>query len=102
MQSSSFISQIIQLFIIFLSHTTTQADTATYLPLAYTIQSGQEECLYERITERNEHLTSSVFVLSGEELQAAIVFEGPVAPVDLDLSAKPTGKSSAGAQVSFF
>ena len=41
-------------------------------------------------------------MLSGEELQAAIVFEGPVAPVDLDLSAKPTGKSSAGAQVSFF
>lgn len=57
----------------------------TYLPLAIGIPSGTEECLYERIGERDEHLTASVFVLSGDELRCGLVFEGPVAPVDLDL-----------------
>ena len=76
----------------------TLAITHTYLPLSYTIPSGQQECIYERITEPNEHLTSSVFVLGGEELQAAIVYEGPVAPVDLDLGVK-TGKSPTGSEL---
>mmetsp|Transcript_26008 Transcript_26008/g.62444 ORF Transcript_26008/g.62444 Transcript_26008/m.62444 type:complete len:483 (-) Transcript_26008:345-1793(-) len=57
----------------------------TYLPLAIGIPSGTEECLYERIVERDEHLTASIFVLSGDELRCEMVFEGPVAPVDLDL-----------------
>ena len=59
---------------------------AAYLPISYTIPFGQEECLYELITKPDEHLTASVFVLSGEELRSAIVFEGPVAPVDLTLT----------------
>lgn len=65
--------------------TFTAARIATYLPISYSIPYGKEECLYERITEPNEHLTASVFVLNGEELRAAMVFEGPVAPVDLDV-----------------
>mmetsp|Transcript_34848 Transcript_34848/g.74282 ORF Transcript_34848/g.74282 Transcript_34848/m.74282 type:complete len:489 (+) Transcript_34848:126-1592(+) len=56
-----------------------------YVPVSYPIPFGTEECLYERIARPGEHLTASVFLLSGEELASAIVFEGPVAPpMDLD------------------
>lgn len=78
--------------------TFTAARIATYLPISYSIPYGKEECLYERITEPNEHLTASVFVLNGEELRAAMVFEGPVAPVDLDVysAKKKAGRNGSG------
>ncbi|KAL7548209.1 hypothetical protein ACHAWF_011500 [Thalassiosira exigua] len=60
-------------------------DAATYLPVTYQVSRSSPECLYERVSGRGEHLTASVFVLSGETLAANVVFEGPVAPVDLDL-----------------
>jgi hypothetical protein len=53
---------------------------ATYLPLSYTIPATTTECLYERIIAPHEHITSSIFILSGEELRATYIFEGPVAP----------------------
>jgi len=63
-----------------------------YLPLSYDLPFGKEECLYERITVPDEYLTASLFVVSGEELSAAIVLEGPIAPVDLDpLTTKNAG-----------
>lgn len=59
---------------------------ATYLPHAYNIPFGAEECLYERISKSNEHLTASIFVVDGDDLASVIVMEGPVAPVDLETS----------------
>lgn len=58
--------------------------SATYLPLSYSIPISTTECLYERITTPHEHITSSLFLLSGQELTAAYTFEGPVAPVDIE------------------
>jgi hypothetical protein len=74
------------LLLTLLHRTTPQTITGTYLPLAYTITYPQPEFLYERITQKNEHLTSSVYVVEGNELKAAIMIEGPVAPIDVDLN----------------
>ena len=74
------------LLLTLLHRTTPQTITGTYLPLAYTITYPQPEFLYERITQKNEHLTSSVYVVEGNELTAAIMIEGPVAPIDVDLN----------------
>ncbi|EJK64703.1 hypothetical protein THAOC_14535, partial [Thalassiosira oceanica] len=68
----------------------------TYLPISYTIPYGSEECIYQRVERRGEHLTSSVFLVSGEELRAAFVLEGPVAPIDTDMN---KGKSSGGKEL---
>ena len=68
----------------------------TYLPISYKIPYGSDECIYERVEKRGEHLTSSVFLVSGEELRAAFVLEGPVAPIDTDLN---TGKSAGGVEL---
>ncbi|KAL7521235.1 hypothetical protein ACHAWX_005920 [Stephanocyclus meneghinianus] len=69
-----------------LLHLTTAKSTGIYLPLSYTISHPHPQCLYERITSPQEHLTSSVYVIDGSELRAAVVVEGPVAPADLDLN----------------
>ena len=59
--------------------------SSTYLPLSYTIPTSTTECLYEHIaTPGHEHITSSIFLRSGQELTAAYTFEGPVAPVDIE------------------
>eukprot|EP01082_Thalassiosira_pseudonana_P001925 g2255.t1 g2255 contig11:1028774-1029690(-) len=79
------------LFLLALSHLQQLATAQTYLPLSYTIPYHQEECLYERIATPGEHLTSSVFVVSGEELRAAVLIEGPVAPADFDLQNEHLG-----------
>jgi hypothetical protein len=60
------------------------AASSTYLPLSYTIPHSTTECLYERITAPHEHITSSIFLISGQELTASYIFEGPVAPVDIE------------------
>mmetsp|Transcript_11832 Transcript_11832/g.21348 ORF Transcript_11832/g.21348 Transcript_11832/m.21348 type:complete len:442 (-) Transcript_11832:241-1566(-) len=65
--------------------------TKSYVPLSYAIPFGNEECLFERISEPSEHLTASVFLLAGEELASAIVFEGPIAP-PMDMDTKPLGR----------
>jgi len=65
--------------------------TKSYVPLSYTIPFGTGECLFERISEPSEHLTASVFLLAGEELASAIVFEGPIAP-PMDMNTKPLGR----------
>ena len=70
-------------------------DGQTYLPISYSIPYGSEECIYERVERRGEHLTSSIFLVAGEELRAAFVLEGPVAPIDTDLNSK---RKSAGGQ----
>ena len=67
-------------FLILNRHT---VQSATYLPLSYTIPASTTECLYEHITTPREHVTSSIFILSGEELRATYTFEGPVAPLDI-------------------
>ena len=58
--------------------------TGTYVPLSYPIKPNEGECLYERIVQPNEDLTASVFVNAGEDMRAIFIFEGPVAPIDLD------------------
>ena len=58
--------------------------TGTYVPLSYPLQPNEGECLYERISQPNEDLTASVFVNTGDDMRAIIIFEGPVAPIDLD------------------
>lgn len=59
--------------------------TGTYVPLSYALQLANEgECLYERIVQPNEDLTASVFVNTGDDMRAVVIFEGPVAPIDLD------------------
>ncbi|KAL7435204.1 hypothetical protein ACHAXM_004506 [Skeletonema potamos] len=68
------------------------SSSTTYLPLSYTIPSSTTECLYERITNIHEHITSSIFLLSGQELTAAYIFEGPVAPVDISSSSNISGQ----------
>jgi len=76
------------------------ATTASYLPLSYTIPYGTVECLYEHMSLTNEPLTASIFLSSGEELRAAIVLEGPVAPADLDFDArKSKKKGDSGAEL---
>ena len=70
-------------------------DGQTYLPISYSNPYGSEECIYERVERRGEHLTSSIFLVAGEELRAAFVLEGPVAPIDTDLNSK---RKSAGGQ----
>lgn len=80
-----------RLFLLALSLLQQLATAQTYLPLSYTIPYHQEECLYERIATPGEHLTSSVFVVSGEELRAAVLIEGPVAPADFDLQNEHLG-----------
>lgn len=44
-----------------------------------TINQRATECLYDKLDE-GEKLTMSVFVLSGSELKATAIMEGPVAP----------------------
>jgi hypothetical protein len=58
--------------------------TGTYVPLSYPLKPNEGECLYERIVQPNEDLTASVFVNAGDDMRAIIIFEGPVAPIDLD------------------
>ena len=87
------------LLITLLRRTTSQTITGTYLPLAYTITYPQPECLYERITQKNEHLTSSVYVIEGNELKAAIMIEGPIAPISVDLN---TDKEHSGVELQNF
>jgi len=66
--------------------------SSTYLPLSYTIPTSTTECLYERITTPHEHVTSSLFLVSGQELTAAYTFEGPVAPVDIESNGRELQK----------
>ncbi len=72
--------------------------TGTYLPLSYPISPGRgsAECLYERISTPGEHVTASVFVTSGEDMRITLVFEGPVAPIDLDFSSTPDDARGGG------
>jgi len=90
--TKTMLSPLLLILILLLVHDD-PAHGADYVPLAYNVPFGTEECLYERISHGNEHLTASVFVISGDEMASAIVFEGPVAPVDLDTS---TVKNSGG------
>lgn len=86
---------VLPLFLLLLLPPTTAAATTTitgtYLPLSYPISPGRgsAECLYERISTPGEHATASVFVTSGEDMRITLVFEGPVAPIDLDFSSTP-------------
>lgn len=69
-----------------------QPESKTNLPLSFTIPSSTTECLYEHITNPHEHITSSLFLLSGDELRAAYTMEGPVAPVDIDTNGRELQK----------
>ena len=46
--------------------------------LVYTIEKGENECLYETLHSQ-EHVTISVFIRSGVELKGHAKFEGPIA-----------------------
>eukprot|EP00573_Skeletonema_grethae_P001431 CAMPEP_0201685928 /NCGR_PEP_ID=MMETSP0578-20130828/562_1 /ASSEMBLY_ACC=CAM_ASM_000663 /TAXON_ID=267565 /ORGANISM="Skeletonema grethea, Strain CCMP 1804" /LENGTH=266 /DNA_ID=CAMNT_0048169913 /DNA_START=284 /DNA_END=1081 /DNA_ORIENTATION=+ len=69
-----------------------QSSSKTNLPLSFTIPSSTTECLYEHITEPHEHITSSLFLLRGDELRAAYTMEGPVAPVDITTNGRELQK----------
>jgi hypothetical protein len=59
------------------------------VPLSYSIsQGGKGECFFERLDSK-EHLTVSVFILSGAQLSCSVSIQGPVSPVEDDKSHHP-------------
>lgn len=53
------------------------------LPMQVTINQRQSECLYEKLDE-GESVTTSVFILSGDQLKAMYSLEGPIAKLDVE------------------
>lgn len=58
-------------------------DVLAALPLQMLVNLRGTECLYDQLNE-GESVTASVFILSGQELKAAIRFDGPVGPLEAD------------------
>jgi hypothetical protein len=68
---------------------TLQMSLVNSVPLSYSIsQGGKGECFFERLDSK-EHLTVSVFILSGAQLSCSISIQGPVSPVVDDKSTHP-------------
>jgi len=51
----------------------------TALPVIYTIDKGDKECLYDTL-ERDEYVTVSVLIEGGSTLTGNVIIEGPIAP----------------------
>jgi len=56
------------------------------VPLTYSIQQGGKgECFFERL-DANEHMTVSVFILSGAQLRGSVSIQGPVSLLNAENS----------------
>jgi len=51
----------------------------TAIPVTYSIDKGNKECLYDTL-ERDEYVTVSVLIDGGLSLTGEVVIEGPIAP----------------------
>eukprot|EP00957_Ditylum_brightwellii_P093615 7128786-Ditylum_brightwellii.AAC.1 len=50
--------------------------TTNAIPMLYSINQRNTECLYDKV-DAGEHMTMSVFVTTGQELRATAILEGP-------------------------
>lgn len=57
------------------------------IPVQYHLSKGTSECLYASLSH-NEHITTSIFITSGESLRAVTTLQGPIAQRTISSSAE--------------
>jgi len=60
---------------------------ASAIPVQYHLAKGTSECLYASLSH-NEHITTSLFITSGDSLRAVTKLQGPIAQKTISSSAE--------------
>ncbi len=61
--------------------------SVTAVPMRFSIVKPEKECLYTSVSH-SEHITASLFVLDGTDLNAKMAVQGPIAPIKISSSAE--------------